>query len=345
MSEDVEVGRTASGREYVRTPDRCFANLPDFPYEPRYVEIDGLRVHYVDEGPRDGATILLLHGQPDWAYLYRKMIPILVGAGHRVIAPDMIGMGRSDKPTHIDTHTVCQHVAWLWEMIETLDLRDITLFCQDWGSAIGLRTAAEHQDRFARIMVSNGFFLRMPGPPMAIDLGIDRSAYPIDSEATLGTFEEFVASVAHTIGEDMAPFFNGWMRFALFSPDFKPSQNFAVEPGVTLSEGEKAAYDAPFPSDVYRTGVRTLPSMASLVNEEAELGAWESIAHFEKPFLTVFGELDLLVGSRRFQDALVNHIPGAQGQAHDRILAGHFIQESAGEEVAGRLNDFIAANP
>ena len=345
MSEDVEVHRTPSGREFVRTPDDRFADLPDFPYEPHYAEVDGLRVHYVDEGPAAGETVLLLHGQPDWAYLYRKMIPVLREAGHRVLAPDMVGMGRSDKPTHIDTHTVCQHVSWTWELLQELELHDVTLFCQDWGASIGLRLVAEHPERFARVMVSNGCLMRMPGPPMSIEPGIDRSAHPIDPDATVRTFEDFVGSVAHTIGPDMSAFFNAWMRFALVSPDFKPSQNFAVEPGVTLTEGEKAAYDAPFPSDIYRTGPRSLPSMASLANEEAELRAWESIQQFEKPFLTVFGELDPLIGGPQHQSRLIDNIPGAKGQPHDRILAGHFVQESAGEEVAQRLNAFIAANP
>ncbi|MFT5482244.1 MAG: haloalkane dehalogenase [Halieaceae bacterium] len=342
--DDVQIHHTPTGREYVRTPDNCFENLEDFDYTPNYVEIDGLRVHYVDEGPSDGQLVLMLHGQPDWSYLYRKMIPLIVAAGHRVIVPDLIGMGRSDKPIDIHTHTVNQHVAWMWEFISTLGLSDITLFCQDWGSAIGLRTAAEHSSSFARILAANAMMLRLDGEPLSITQGINRADFPIDENASVRTFEDFVMSVAHTIGPDMSEFFNAWLKFALVSPGFKPSQNLAMEPGVELTDGEIAAYDAPYPSQIYRTAIRTLPSMAALVDEEAEIRAGELMKQFNKPFLTVFGELDILIGSKQHQDKLIDNIPGAKGQPHDRIMAGHFIQESAGPEMAKRLNDFIAAN-
>jgi len=341
---NIEILKTTSGREYVRTPDSCFENIKDFDYTPNYIEVDGLRAHYVDEGPKNGQIVLMLHGQPDWAYLYRKMIPAIVAAGHRVIVPDMIGMGRSDKPIDIETHTLEAHVEWLWELISKLQLKDITLFCQDWGGSIGLRVAAEHQTHFTRIFAANGIMMRMDGPPMNIPQGIIRANYPIDEDATVRTFQDFVMSVVNLVGDDMSEFFNAWIKFALESPEFKPSQTLAMEPGVKLSEAEIMAYDAPFPSEIYRIGVRTLPSMGALIDEEKNNRAWELMKQFDKPFLTVFGEQDMLVGTKRLQDKLIDDIPGAKGQAHDRIQAGHFIQESAGEEMAKRVIDFIAAN-
>ena len=159
-----EILRTIDGREFVRTPDVQFQDLPDFPYQPHYVEVDGLRMHYIDEGPEDGEIVLMLHGQPDWSYLYRKMIPIITAAGYRAIAPDMIGMGRSDKPTDIHTHTIYAHANWWLELIYALDLKDITLFGQDWGGFTSLITVAHHSEYFKRVMVSNTALNLMPEP-------------------------------------------------------------------------------------------------------------------------------------------------------------------------------------
>ena len=151
--------------EIIRTPDERFANLPGYPFAPHYVEIDGLRIHYVDEGPRDAPPVLMLHGEPSWSYLYRKMIPIITAAGQRAVAPDLVGFGRSDKPLRRDDYTYQRHVDWMRGVIEHLDLRRITLVCQDWGGLIGLRLAAEHPDRFARIVAANTFLPTGDTPP------------------------------------------------------------------------------------------------------------------------------------------------------------------------------------
>jgi haloalkane dehalogenase len=337
--------KTADGREYVRTPEECFADLPDFPYQPNYVEVDGLRVHYVDEGDKTGEAALLLHGQPDWSFLYRKMIPGIVAAGYRAIAPDMIGMGRSDKPIDLHTHTIEQHVDWLYELICTLGLRDITLFCQDWGGFTGLRVAAEHPERFKRVMVSNAALILMPDPVLDVPQGIRRENFPVNPAAELRSFDDLLVDVRDKglIKEDMSEFFEAWMHFALTAPDFQPSQNIRADfGGISLTDEEARAYDAPFPDEIFRTAIRTLPSMAALVDREKNLAGWEALQRFDKPFLTVFGDYDMLVGSKRIQDRLIGSVPGARGQAHDRISAGHFIQESAGEELARRLVAFMA---
>jgi haloalkane dehalogenase len=339
--------RTAAGREFVRTPEECFENLADFNYQPNYVLVDGLRVHYVDAGPQDGDLVLLLHGQPDWSYLYRKMIPLIVAAGHRVIAPDMIGMGRSDKPIDIHTHTIEQHAEWLHELITQLGLNQITLFCQDWGGFTGLPVVARYPGLFSRVLCSNSGLILMPEPVLDVPQGINREDFPVDADAKLRTFDDLLkyARDKCLIKEDMSEFFDAWLHFALTAPDFKPSQNIRADFGVIpLTDDEARAYDAPFPDEIFRTGVRTLPSMGALIDKEKNLDAWEALKTFDKPFLTVFGEYDMLVGTKKNQDALIENIPGAAGQAHDRIPAGHFIQESQGEEMAKRLIEFMAAN-
>ena len=177
---------TATGRAFVRTPESCFRDLSKagWTYEPRYVTVDGgMRMHYVDEGNRNGPVVLLLHGQPDWCFLYRHMIPILVAGGCRAIAPDMIGMGRSDKPTDVvNAHTVEAHLAWWLEFIDALQLEEITLFCQDWGGCTGLRVVAARPDLFARVCASNTGLPLCPDPMIAVEQGsIDRRAFPVDA--------------------------------------------------------------------------------------------------------------------------------------------------------------------
>ncbi len=269
------------------------------------------------------------------------MIPVIVDAGFRAIAPDMIGMGRSDKPLNIHLHTFEQHTDWLNEFIQKLDLKEITLFCQDWGGMIGLTQVAEHPEQFKSVLVANGALFCMPEPLFNIKMGLNRDDYPTDENAEIRNFADFLQMIKPMIGEDMSEFFQNWMEYALTMPDFKPSENLITDAGVSLTADEASAYDAPYPSAEYRTAIRALPSMASLIDEERALAAWKKISKFDKPFLTLFGEFDPLVGSKRIQDKLTNHIPGAKGQPHDRLPGGHFIQESLGEEMAKRLVQFI----
>jgi len=342
---NVVIRNTPDGRQYVRTPDECFSDLPDFPYTPNYVDVDGLRMHYVDEGPEDGQVVLLLHGQPDWSYLYRKMIPLIVEAGYRVIAPDMIGMGRSDKPIEINTHTIYAHAAWWKLMIDALGLRDITFFGQDWGGFTGLMVVAQYPEYFRRVMISNSGLWLMPDPILNVPQGINREDYPVNPEADVRTFDDFIADCTANgrIKEDMSDFFHAWMLYALTGPELKASGNLRRDfGGIELTDAEAQAYDAPFPEEVFMTGIRTLPSMGSLIDTERSLKDWEALKTFDKPFLTVFGQFDMLVGSEKTQNALIDNVPGAEGLPHDRIPAGHFIQESQGPEVARRLIDFMA---
>jgi haloalkane dehalogenase len=293
--------------DFLRTPDDRFEDLPDYDFAPNYVEIDGLRMHYVDEGPRDGAVVLLLHGEPSWSYLYRHMIPPLRDAGHRVIAPDLIGFGKSDKPTRKSDYTYAGHVAWMTSFIEALDLSDINLFCQDWGSLIGLRVAAENEQRFARIALGNG------GLP--------------------------------TGDETLPKAFKIWRAFARYSPWFPIGG--IVQKGTVreLTVEEVAAYDAPFPSARYKAGTRAFPQLVPSTPDDpardANIAAWEVYKRWSKPFLTTFSNRDRITrgGEKMWQES----VPGAQGQEHTIIRnAGHFLQEDKGEELADVLIRFIA---
>lgn len=293
----------------VRTPDSRFENLPDYDFKPNYVEIDDLRIHFVDEGPRDADPVLLLHGEPSWSYLYRHMIPPLAEAGLRVIAPDLIGFGRSDKPVKKSDYSYAAHVDWMKRFVDVLDLRDITLFCQDWGSLIGLRVAAENEHRFARIALGNG------GLP--------------------------------TGDQDMPKAFMKWRTFALYSPYFPIGKIIQKATATKLSDDIVAAYDAPFPSRRYKAGARMFPALVPITPDDpasdANRSAWEAFSKWDRPFLTCFSDKDPITrgGDRSWQQ----HVPGAQGQPHTTIEnAGHFLQEDKGPEIANVLIKFIRAS-
>lgn len=290
----------------LRTPDSRFENLPGYQFEPNYIDVDSLRMHYVDEGPQDGAIVLLLHGEPSWSYLYRHMIPPLRDAGFRVIAPDLIGFGKSDKPASKSDYTYAGHVAWMKQFVETLDLNDITLFCQDWGSLIGLRVAAENEQRFARIALGNG------GLP--------------------------------TGDQKLPTAFKVWQNFARFSPWFPIGKLIQKGTVTELSDAEVAAYDAPFPSAKYKAGARAFPLLVPSTPDDpatvANRAAWKIFKDWQKPFLTTFSNRDPITrgGQRVWQEA----VPGAEKLEHVKIRnAGHFLQEDKGPELAEILIRFI----
>jgi haloalkane dehalogenase len=293
--------------ESLRTPDARFANLPDYPFEPRYADVgDGLRVHYVDEGPRGGPVILMLHGEPTWSFLYRKMIPILTTAGFRAVAPDLVGFGRSDKPVDRQAYTYARHVGWMRALLETLDLREVTLVGQDWGSLVGLRMAMENQSRFARIVIANGF---LP-----------------------------------TARQGVPPAFQLWRAFARYSPVFPIGRIVASGCVTKPSAAVRAAYDAPFPSSRYEAGARVFPSLVPTHERDpaipANRAAWEELGRWNKPFLTLFGKDDPILG--RADAPLQALVPGAKGQPHERFWGGHFVQEDRGDHLAQSIARWIA---
>jgi len=296
--------------EVLRTPDERFAGLADYPFAPHYLTVtdaDGtdLRIHYIDEGPRDAAPVLLMHGEPSWSYLYRKFVPDLVARGHRVIAPDLIGFGKSDKPAARTDYTYERHVAWMSDWLTTLDLTDITLFCQDWGGLIGLRLVAAFPDRFARLVVSN-------------------TGLPVGAGSSEG--------------------FDAWLAFSQNVPQFPVGFIVNGGTTRDLTAAEIAAYDAPFPDETYNEGARQFPTLVPITPDHASVvenrAAWAVLERFERPVLTAFGDKDAV--TKGGEKAFIERIPGARGQPH-RIIAGggHFIQEDAPAELCALIDDLI----
>lgn len=334
--DTVPVYKTESGIEYVRTPEKRFENLPNYDFAPNYVEIDGLRMHYLDEGPKDGQVILLLHGQPVWSFLYRKMIKELVPKGYRCIAPDMIGMGKSDKPIKEVFHYYDRHCEMMLTFIQKLELTNITAFVQDWGSLIGTRLVGENPDLFARLVLANGDL-----PLLTEETNPFYIPNPLVVNPKVDTFRD----IAKYWLKGMPDMFQAWILYCL-----QHTKNFigAIMQQSTenkLTEAEMAAYDAPFPSFIYMAGPRTLPSMnVGLVGQQ--LKAWEGLKKFEKPFISFIGLQDNLLGRPKIQEKWVNSVPGAKGQAHEQFEnANHFIQEDIGEVMADRVHKFIEKNP
>lgn len=294
----------------LRTPEERFASIPDFPYEPHWTEVGGLRIAHVDTGPATSDPVLLMHGEPSWSFLYRKMIPPLVAAGHRVIAPDLVGFGRSDKPAEASTYSYGNHVRWMCAWLEANDLRHLTLFCQDWGSLIGLRMAAAMPERFDRIVLGNG--------------GLPTGTAPLPRAFLI------------------------WRAFARWSPVFPIGRIVNAGCVQELSAAEIAAYDAPFPDRSYRIAARLFPGFVPARPDDPERAnnerAWEVFRRWDKPFLTLFSSRDPVTrgGERVWQE----RVPGARGQPHTIIRgAGHFLQEDKGPEVAQAISAFIRATP
>lgn len=297
--------------ELLRTPDDRFRDLPGFPFEPNYVTLgDGVRVHHLDEGAREGPVVLLMHGEPSWSYLYRKMLAPLVAAGLRVIAPDLVGFGRSDKPASRDDYTYAAHVAWMAETIEQLDLRDITLVGQDWGGLIGLRLAAEHPERFSRIVAAN------TGLP--------------------------------TGDQDLGEAFAAWRRFSQEVPVFPAGSIIRGGCQTQLAPEVVAAYEAPFPTEEYKAGARQFPLLVPASPEDpaaaANKRAWDVLASWQKPFLCAYSDRDPITAGA---DAPFRKlVPGARDQVHVTIAgAGHFLQEDAPEELAWVIVQFAKKSP
>jgi haloalkane dehalogenase len=286
----------------LRTTEERFANLPDFPFVAHYLEVgDSLRMHYLDEGPPDGPVVLLLHGEPSWCYLYRHMIPPLVAAGFRTIAPDLIGFGKSDKPSDQSDYSYQAHLDWTKSLIDQLELTDIRLFCQDWGGLIGLRLAAQTPDRFPKIVASNTFL----------------------PNGVVETPEVFLQ----------------WRAYSRSVPTLDVGKIIQSGTHQTLSEETMNAYRAPFPDESYKAGARIFPSLVPVTKDDPEAiknrQAWEVLQKWEKPFLTLFGAHDAIMqGADRIFQQLV---PGTKGQPHAVLEAGHFIQEEKGVELAKRL--------
>jgi len=291
--------------EILRTPDERFRDLPGYPFAPRYVDVGGLRMHYLDEG--SGPTVLLLHGEPSWSYLYRKMIPLLAAAGLRAVAPDLVGFGRSDKPAARTDYSYQRHMDWLTGFVVALDLREVTLVCQDWGGLLGLRLAAEQGSRFARIVAAN------TGLPTG-------DHKPSDA-------------------------FFAWQQFSQTVPELPVGGIVKSGCHRPMAAEVIAAYDAPFPDERYKAGARQFPLLVPTRPDDpasaANRAAWDELKRWTRPFLTAFSDQDPI--TRGGERVLQRLIPGAAGHTHPTITGGgHFLQEDCGEELARVVIDFVA---
>ncbi|MCK9248328.1 MAG: haloalkane dehalogenase [Solirubrobacteraceae bacterium] len=293
--------------EILRTPDDRFADLPDFPWAPSYVDVeaDGIavRMAYVEAGPSDGPVVLLVHGEPSWGFLYRSMIGPLADDGFRVVVPDLVGFGRSDKPTDTAAYTYDRHVAWLTGLLDALELRRITFFGQDWGGLTGLRIVGEQPERFAAVVASN------TGLP--------------------------------TGEHDLGDAFRAWRTYSQEVEEFAVGRMIDGATVRALSPAEIAAYDAPFPDDRYKAGARIFPTLVpdgrDAPGAAANRAAWPGLMAFEGPFVTAFSDGDPITrgGDAPFRKL----VKGAAGQEHHTVPGGHFCQEDSGPELARIVAD------
>ena len=301
----------------LRTPDSRFENLPDWSFTPHYTQIldvatgQTLQLACVDEGPRDGRTVLLMHGEPTWSYLYRHIIPKLVSLGYRVVAPDLIGFGRSDKLADRSDYTYERHVAWLSSWLTAKDLHDVTLFCQDWGGLLGLRLVAAFPERFARVVAAN------TGLPE---------------------------------GNPMSDAFMLWLAFSQSTSDLPVGQIVAMGVDRKLSREEVAAYDAPFPDASYKAGACQFPTLVPITPQYASVAenkaAWCVLSNFDRPFMTAFSDNDPV--TKGWDLVFQNRIPGTKGQAHVILKGGHFLQEDSPDEIVtiiDRVSDYPVKSP
>lgn len=304
----------------LRTPDERFRGLPGYPFAPNYLTVPGpngedLRLHYVDEGPRAAAPVLMLHGEPSWSYLYRKMIPIIAAAGYRAVAPDHIGFGRSDKLTEASDYTYRRHVEWILTFVRRLDLRSVTLVGQDWGGPIGLSVLAAEEDRFARVVAANTILPTAQPPPN----------------------EE----VPDWPGEIIS----NWIEFSKTAQTLPVGQIAQSVTVTDLPPDVVAAYDAPFPDESFKAGVRQFPAIIPVIPSDPgalhNREVWKVLERFAKPFLTAFSDQDPTTGA--WANAFRRRVPGARAHTHKTIRgAGHFLQEDKGEELADVIIDFLA---
>jgi haloalkane dehalogenase len=296
----------------LRTPDDRFTDLPEFPYPANYCDVsdgDGgtLRMAWVQDGPADADPVLMLHGEPSWSFLYRKMIPVLVAAGHRVICPDLVGFGRSDKPTRIEDYSYARLVEWVRELaFDVLDLQRVTLVGQDWGGLIGLRLAAEHPERFSKLVVAN--------------TGLPTGDIPMPK-----IWWQFRQAIQTAPTIDVGRFVQGGCR--------RP-----------MSDEVRAAYDAPFPDDSYCAAPRAMPGLIPTSPDDpaapANRSAWAALCASSMPMLVAFSDSDPITGG--MAPIFQREMAGAQAIDHPVVgNAGHFLQEDAGEELARYIVAFL----
>lgn len=312
----------------LRTPESRFNNLKDYPFKSNYMDVGGVRMHYLDEGNKNDKVIFLFHGQPSWSYLYRHMIPKLVEKGYRVIAPDLIGFGKSDKPESKEDHTYTAHVNWMSALIEKLNIKHAAAFMQDWGGMIGLRVLANHPEWLDRLIVANTALSEMSG--------FERWMTP----KMMGAMRLFSGKASL---EDL----NNKMNYANWAGYFTHEKNLEIGEIMQLlttknmTKDEMKAYDAPFPNSSYYAGPRTMPEIVVSDLKEA-YEDWQQLKRWQEPVLTLFSDKDPFLAGRGYDEMFQNNFSGAKGQPHITVTnASHFLQEDQSEELVHRITDWL----
>ena len=314
----------------LRTPESAFAKLPDYPFAPHYMEVDGLRIHYVDEGSQNEKTIFLFHGQPSWSYLYRHMIPVFVEAGYRVIAPDLVGFGKSDKPVDPKAHTYKAHVDWMTEFVRKLGIKNAAAFLQDWGGMIGMRVLAEEPEWLSRLVVGNSV---LPDAGGLAKVMMPLSMKLITFLSGKSTVDDFAKKKS----------FGTWSSYFHRSKKLEIGKMMQILTEKDLTDAEQSAYDAPFPDDRYYAGPRRMPQIIAGQLGENRL-AWKNVLEkWPHPVLTLFSDKDPFLAGQGYDAELQKRFPGASGQPHTTITeASHFLQEDKSEEIAVKVLEWLA---
>ena len=317
----------------LRTPDERFNGIKDYPFSANYLTIGDTRIHYLDEGPVDGKIIYLLHGEPAWSYLFRKMIPTLTAAGYRVIAPDMVGFGKSDKYISIDDYSHQMHVDKMVQLVRELDLKDVTAHLHDWGGLVGFRVIAEEPERFSGIIASNTSLIA-PGRGFFRDL-LSHISYPLFK---LGIWIQGPATWEEFIGGDG---FTGWIRYSRYTDNIDVGG--IMQTLGNVSDEERAGYEAPYPNATYKAGAQIFPYLIPSELRKNEMAYREVFEKWNKPFLIANSDNDPVTSNNPRLAEMLKRVPTAK-----EVLIkgpGHFIQEEAGPEYAQLIIDFINGNP
>lgn len=314
--------------QVLRTPDSAFTNLKDYPFAPNYLEVDGMRVHYVDEGDREARVIFLLHGQPSWSYLYRHMIPVLVKQGFRVIAPDMIGFGKSDKPIDPEMHNYENHVKWMNQFVEQLNIRHAAAFMQDWGGMIGLRVLARQPQWLDRLVVANTALAQMNR--------LEKFMVPkVLKLMVLAAGKPDLSTLINKID------YGNWAGYFRHQPEYELGEVIQALSTTTLDDEEKRAYDAPFPSQAFLAGPRRMPELVAEDLDQVNAD-WRRLKEWEKPVLTLFSDRDPFLAGRGYDVKFQRNFIGAKDQPHRTTPdASHFLQEDQPQFLASQMTDWL----
>ncbi|WP_375753637.1 haloalkane dehalogenase [Vibrio sp. HN007] len=314
--------------EVLRTPDSAFEGLKDYPFAANYIEVEGMRMHYLDEGNKDDKVIFLLHGQPSWSYLYRHMVPLLVDAGYRVIAPDLIGFGKSDKPVSSDTHTYGNHVRWISDFVRQLNIKNAAAFMQDWGGMIGLRVLAQQPEWLERLVVANTALAEMKGLEKFL---VPKILKLMSSIAGKPSLDKFASNINY----------GNWAGYFKHSEVPEIGRIIQTLTTAELTEEEMRAYDAPFPTSEYFAAPRKMPEIVASELDDVN-SDWNKLKKWDKPVLTLFSDKDPFLADQGYDRKFQSNFTGAKGQPHLTVEnASHFLQEDQSEQLASTMLNWL----